>query len=588
MERRLAAIFAADVVGYSRLIRADEEGTLAAFQALRSDLIDPKIAAHKGRIVKTMGDGLLVEFASVVDAVLGAAEIQQAMAERNSGVPEDRRIVFRIGVNLGDVVIEGDDIHGDGVNVAARPEALAEPGGICVSVAVHDQVRDRLDLRFEDMGDQEVKNIDRPVRVWRWSADGAAASPKPDAASGSLPRADKPSVAVLPFTNMSGDPEQEYFADGMTEDVITLLSTVPDLFVIARNSTRAYKGQSVDVRQVAKELGVRYVLEGSVRKVGNRIRVTAQFIDAETGNHIWADRYDRDLHDIFAVQDEVTAGIVGALQSRLLLAEAAYLKRKPPGTLDAWGNIVNAKLKLFAFGQADIDAAEPYARRAVEIDPDYAEGHAVLAHILAWRSWNGWTDDFKQTARDALHHCERAQRLGANDPSVLTDVGFSLWWLGRHDEAVPKLQRAATLNPNSPITVAMYGYSLCAQGKPDEGLEFCEMAFRLSPKDPLEYMFLQLLGAGQLHANRYAEAKTTLQRSLQINPNITLSLAMLASVCVRLGQIDEAKAALGRAEALSATAIPHLFRARPTAIKWHELVDPLREIYDGPLPEPNK
>ena len=259
-------------------------------------------------------------------------------------------------------------------------------------------------------------------------------------------------------------------------------------------------------------------------------------------------------------------GIAGALQSRLLTAEASFLSRKPPGALDAWANIVNAKLKLFAFRRADIDAAEPFARRAIGIDPDYAEGHAVLGHVLAWRTWNGWTDDFKQTAREALHHCEQALRLDANDPAVLTDVGFGLWWLGRQDEAAPNLQRAATLNPNSPITVAMHGYSLCAQGQPVEGLELCEKALLLSPKDPLEYFFLYLLGAGQFHAKEYPKAEATLERSLQINPDLTLGLATLAATCVKLGKIDEAKALLKRVETLSTTAIPFLFRPRPNVV----------------------
>jgi TolB-like protein/class 3 adenylate cyclase len=571
IQRRLSAILAADVVGYSQLLGEDEAGTLSALRQLRTETLAPKVSSQRGKVVKSMGDGWLVEFASVADAVTCAIEVQEGLAENES-------IKLRIGVHLGDITHEDDDIYGDGVNIAARLQEIAEPGAIIISDIARRSIDGKLATAFVDLGAHTLKNISEPVTAYGWGMTSVSAR------ANALPLPDKPSIAVLPFDNMSDDAEQEFFADGMTEDVITLLSSVPDLFVIARNSTFAYKGQSPDVRMVASDLGVRYVLEGSVRKVGNRIRVTAQFIDAESGSHIWANRYDRVLEDIFAVQDEVTQGIAGALQSRLLMAEARFLRRKPPGTLDAWGNIVNAKLKLFAYRREDIDAAEPYARRAIEIDPEYAEGYAVLGHILAWRTWNGWTSDFKQTARETLHHCEQALRLGANDPSVLTDVGFSLWWLGRQDEAVPNLQRAAALNPNSPITVAMYGYCLCAQGRPNEGLELCEKAFRLSPRDPLEYFCLHLLGAGQMHAKKFVEAKTTLEHSLQINPKIALSLAMLASVCVSLGEIDEAKTALNRAEALSTTAIPFLFRARPISVNWHEFTEPLREIYDGALP----
>jgi adenylate cyclase len=325
VQRRLAAILAADVAGYSRLMGADEEGTLAALKELRRELADPKIKEHRGRIVKTTGDGLLVEFASVVDAVRCAVEVQQEMAERNVGVPEEQRIQFRIGINLGDIIKDGRDIYGDGVNVAARLEALAEPGGICVNRVVRDQVRDKLDFAFEDAGEQRVKNIARPLRVYH-VRPGQVAGEEMNAPQPPLALPDKPSLAVLPFTNMSGDPEQEFVSDGIAEDVITALSRHPSLFVIARNSTFTYKGRAVDVKQVGRELGVRYVLEGSVRKVGNRIRVTAQLIEAETGNHFWANRYDRDLADIFAVQDEITHALTTALTRRLptLSCDARY------------------------------------------------------------------------------------------------------------------------------------------------------------------------------------------------------------------------------------------------------------------------
>jgi adenylate cyclase len=339
VERKLAAILAADVAGYSRLMGQDEAGTLARLKEHRRELIDPKIADHKGRIVKTTGDGMLIEFPSVVEAVACAVAVQRGMAERNVSISEDQRIVFRVGINLGDIIVEDADIHGDGVNIAARLEAMAEPGGICVNRVVRDQVRDRLDIAFEDMGEQQVKNIARPVRAYRIMLDQ---TPRPsDPAAVALPMRtlalpDKPSVAVLPFTNMSSVPEQEYFADGIAEDVITALSRYPSLFVIARNSTFTYKGRAVEIRQIGRELGVRYVLEGSLRKAGNRIRVTAQLIEAETGNHVWAERYDRDLADIFAVQDEISQAVTIAIAPAIEDAERQRAMRKPPGSLDAW------------------------------------------------------------------------------------------------------------------------------------------------------------------------------------------------------------------------------------------------------------
>ncbi len=340
VQRRLAAILAADVAGYSRLMGADEEGTLACLKAIRRELSDPKVKEHRGRIVKTTGDGLLIEFASVVDAVRCAVEVQRAMAERNTDVPPDRRIELRMGINLGDIIKDGRDIYGDGVNVAARLEGLAEPGGICVSRVVRDQVRDRLAFAFEDMGEQQVKNIARPVRVHRiklFEEEGSpAVRPSHQATATPLAVPDKPSVAVLPFTNMSGDPEQEYLADGIAEDVITALSRYPSLFVIARNSCFTYKGRAVDVKQVGRDLGVRYVLEGSVRKAGNRIRVTAQLVEAQTGNHVWAERYDRDLVDIFAVQDEITEAATIAVAPAVADAERQRAMRKAPESLDVW------------------------------------------------------------------------------------------------------------------------------------------------------------------------------------------------------------------------------------------------------------
>ena len=393
-ERRLAAILAADVAGYSRLIGADEEGTLNRLRSIRAEVIDPAIAAHRGRLVKTTGDGFLIEFASVVDALRCAADAQRAMAGRNAGIAEAERIELRIGIHQGDIVVDDGDILGDGVNVAARLEALADPGGICVSARVQEDAAGRLDLAFEDLGEQRLKNIARPVRVFRVQPESPVPSPPPQAGEGrvgvadppALTLPDKPSIAVLPFQNISGDSEQEVFADGMVEDITTALSKLRWFFVIARNSSFAYKGRAVDVKQVGRELGVRYVLEGSVRKGGNRLRITAQLIEAETGNHVWAERYDRDVGDIFAVQDEITERVVAAIEPELYAAEDIRSQREPPDSLDAWECVIRA---LAAIGRGTQDAnteAERLCRSAIAIAPGYAQAHSLLAWAILRRS----------------------------------------------------------------------------------------------------------------------------------------------------------------------------------------------------------
>jgi adenylate cyclase len=390
MERRLAAILTADVVGYSRLIRADEEGTIAALRALRANLIDPKIAAHRGRIVKLMGDGMLAEFASVVDAVHAAIEAQRSIIEHNAGLPEKKRIEFRVGINLGDVVIDGDDIQGDGINVAARLEGMAEPGGICVSGMVYEGVRDRIDALFEDMGEHEVKNIDRPVRMWRWVAGAAPSTATSLAFSTPLALPDKPSIAVLPFDNMSGDVEQEYFADGISEDIITSLSKLSGLLVIARNSSFAYKGKAINLQKVASELGVRYVLEGSVRKSGERVRISAQLIDRETGGHLWAERFDRDLTDIFAVQDEVTQEIVSAMAVKLTGDEKIRLPQSATDNLDAYDYFLRGREQFWLFSKEGIAQAGIMLRQAIKLDPNFAPSYTFLSHARIQDYVNHW------------------------------------------------------------------------------------------------------------------------------------------------------------------------------------------------------
>jgi adenylate cyclase len=390
VERKLAAILAADVVGYSRLMGADEEGTHERLKTLLRELVDPKIKEHRGRVVKNTGDGMLVEFGSVVDAVRCAAEIQGAMIDRNADTPEDKRINFRMGINLGDVIVEPEDIFGDGVNIAARLEALAEPGRICVSRVVHEQVRDKLAFSFEEMGEQQGKNIARPVRVYRMRLDAEAnraSAPTPNRLpNSSLPLPDKPSIAVLPFQNMSGDPEQEYFADGMVEEITTALSKVRWFFVIARNSSFAYKGRAVDVTRVGRELGVRYVLEGSVRKAGNRLRVTAQLVDATSGSHVWAERYDKELADTFEVQDEITERVVATIEPELYGAEHFRSRRKPPDSLDAWECVIRALPCASQFTRAGWEEAEALCRRAIAIAPNYGQAHSLLAWVVTRRA----------------------------------------------------------------------------------------------------------------------------------------------------------------------------------------------------------
>ncbi len=542
MERRLAAIMATDVVGYSRLIRADEEGTIAALQALRADLIDPKIAEHHGRIVKLMGDGMLAEFASVVDAVRAAAEAQQAVAERNAQLPEDKRIEFRVGINLGDVVIDGDDIHGDGVNVAARLEGLAEPGGICISGAVHDQVRDRLDLVFEDLGDQEVKNIERPVRVWRWVENDKAPLVRPLGASQPLPLPDKPSIAVLPFDNMSGDPEQEYFADGITEDIITALSRVGWVFVIARNSTFVFKGRSVDVGEVGQKLGVRYVLEGSVRKAGNRVRVTAQLIDTADGSHLWAERYDENLEDIFELQDRITENVVGTIEPKLRLAEIQRVRRKPPENLDAYDCVLRALPHLSNLTAEDNREARIYLARAIEIDPRYAPALGYAAWCRAFSFFFNWSEDPTTDMDEGLKLASAAIEVDANDPIVLRAAALATAILRHeHERALTLIDKSLRVDSNSALSWAIRGWINAWTERLDEGLIDFQRALRLSPFDSWSFLTTMGIAYTLMATGRSEEGLPWARQTYEDNPVWPASLRNLASCLVHCGHIDEAK-----------------------------------------------
>jgi TolB-like protein/Tfp pilus assembly protein PilF len=545
MERRLAAIMAADVVGYSRLIRADEEGTIAALRAMRADLVDPKLAEHNGRIVKLMGDGMLAEFASVVDAVRAAVETQLAVTEHNAGLPEDQRIEFRVGINLGDVVIDGDDIQGDGINVAARLEGLAQPGGICVSGSVHEQVRDRVDLAFEDMGEQEVKNIDRPVRVWQWRPDRGATAGYTAPHEEPRTAPDKPSIAVLPFDNMSGDPEQEYFSDGLTEDIITGLARIKWLFVIARNSSFVYKGKSVDVKQAGRELGVRYILEGSVRKASSRVRVTGQLIEAETGRHVWADRYDRTLDDVFAIQDELTMSVVAAIEPSLRQAEIERVKRKRPDNLDSYDLVLRAIPHVYPAMPDEAAKALPLLDSALNMEPDYALAHGFAAwshEILFARG--GMREENRL---GAVRHAHAAIAHGRDDAIALSLGGFAIGLVAHDREAARQAFEAAlALSPSCALTYNLGSVVMVFGGDADRAIKWGERALRLSPFDPMSYAPLLAIALGYFQRGEYEAAAAAARKVFQANPYWSSAHFLLAATHAKLGRLDEAKSAAVR------------------------------------------
>jgi adenylate cyclase len=542
--RRLAAILAADVAGYSRLMGADEEGTLERLKALRHELVDPKIAEHRGRIVKTTGDGLLVEFASVVDAVRCAVEVQQAMPERNTGVGADKRIELRIGINLGDVIVEGGDLFGDGVNIAARIEALADAGGVFVSNTVHDQVRDRLPFVFEDLGEQRVKNIARPVRVYRIPIAGA---PPPTAIPAALPLAlpDKPSIAVLPFANMSGDPEQEYFVDGMVEEIITALSRIGWLFVIARNSSFTYKGQAVDVKQVGRELGVRYVLEGSVRKAGQRVRITGQLIDAVTGVHLWADRFDGALDDILELQDQVASGVVGAIEPKLRQSEIERATRKPTESLDAYDLYLRALALRDKHTDDSVREAIALLKRALAIDPGYAPAAALIGWSRTYQISHGRNPVSEGEAAEAATLAKQALEAGKDDPDALWMAAVTLQrFAGEHAVAVAAIDRALMLNPNSAHAWMARGYVWRDRGQQDQAIEALERAMRLSPLDRLRRTFTNGIASAHLAAGRYEQALEWADLTLHEEPGYRGALMHKVVACAQLDRIEEARETL--------------------------------------------
>ncbi len=533
MERRLAAILVADVVGYSRLMGADEAGTLAALRTLRKDTIEPLIARHRGRIVKLMGDGMLVEFASVVDAAQCALAWQM---ERQGA--EDQTLRFRIGVNLGDIIFEDDDIHGDGVNLAARLESLAEPGGICISAVVHDQIDRRIDVNFTDLGERELKNMDRPVRGWQWSPEGSNGNARIETALGPLALPDKPSIAVLPFNNMSGDPEQEYFADGITEDIITEISRIPEVMVISRNSTFTYKGKAAKVQDVCRDLGVRYVLEGSVRKAGERVRINAQLIDGRTGGHLWAERYDRGLEDIFAVQDDVTEKIVRALEVKLVSGAAAHKAREQTHNPEAYDCVLRGREQYRLFSKDSNAAARELYERAIALDPDYAEPYAGLAETYVQE----WFMGAEPTLDRAF---ELAQQATARDPTLpLVQEALSTVHLFKkqHAEAIATARRWIELEPSNADAYATLAGAMHFAGENEEVIALIEKAMRLNPFYP--FFYPHYIGLANFAMRRFDEAVVALKRGVVRNPEALWPHVFLAACHSHLGENTQACAQL--------------------------------------------
>nr|WP_274613572.1 adenylate/guanylate cyclase domain-containing protein [Bradyrhizobium acaciae] len=538
---------AADVAGYSRLMSRDEERTLTDLKTARKTVVDPIIATCRGRIVKTTGDGMLVEFASAVDATQCAIGVQRGMAEQNAAVPIDRRIEFRIGIHVGDIIIDNDDIFGDGVNIAARLEGIAEPGGICISDDAHRQIRGKVDIDFGDLGAQSLKNIAEPMRVWQIRVDGAPAARRSSEAVAPvppLPLPDRPSIAVLPFDNMSGDREQDYFADGMVEEIITALSRFKSLFVIARNSSFAYKNEAIDIKRVGRELGVRYVLEGSVRKAGNRVRITGQLIEAATGNHIWADRFDGELEDIFGLQDKVTSSVVGLIAPRLEQAEFERVRQKPTDKLDSYDLYLRGMALIHQ--RASLADAYKLFKQAIGLDPEFAAAHAMLAWTwMARQATSGSPLDGPERF-EAVKHARLASRLGEEDAFVQSTAGHVLTYLGHdYDLGSSMVEEAIALNPNLGFAWYSRGWVSLMRGETERAIESFDHMIRLSPLDPLRVSAWIGMAHAYFWLERYAEGCRVARRSLRFNSNAH-SLGAFIINAIRAGDAEEARKAIAR------------------------------------------
>ncbi|HEX9771670.1 MAG TPA: adenylate/guanylate cyclase domain-containing protein [Kiloniellales bacterium] len=569
MERRLVAILAADVVGYSRLMGADESGTLQRLKSLRKELVQPEIAKRKGRIVKLMGDGLLAEFPSVVEAVQCAVNIQQSMIEREVELPGGRRIRLRIGVNLGDIIVEGSDIYGEGVNVAARLEALADPGGICISGSVFDQVKGKVDLDFADLGERQVKNIDQPVRVYRITLEGEAAERETDGASTARPieleLLQKPAIAVLPFENMSGDPEQEYFSDGLADDIITALSYWRSFPVVARNSSFSFKGQKVRVEKIAEELGVRYILEGSVRKMGRRLRITAQLIDAQTGHHLWAERFDRQLEDIFDIQDEITNRIAATIVPELEHFEHRHSTVKRTEDLNAWDYYLRG-METFHDETCDGTASSiRMFRSAVDLDPNYCDAWARLGWAYGRFVMFKCVDDPDATLRLGFEASRKAVALDNSSAVAHMGLGECHIWAEETDLGLAEAQIALELNPNFAIAAMSVGNRLDLVGRTEEGIAQMERALTLNPRDPNRWRYMAYLSRAYIGREHYQRAADWARKAALLRPDLPEALFRCAVCIAHLDELDEAKALLDRCRAIDPNYLSRMSGWRPYA-----------------------
>jgi len=576
--RRLAAILAIDMVGYSRHMEADEAGTITRQKSHRKEQIDPVLREHGGRIVKTTGDGLLVEFSSVVDALEGAVRMQRAVAEAEASTAKERRIQYRAGINLGDIVIDGDDILGDGVNIAARLEAMAEPGGIYITASVFEQVVGKLDLVFDDLGELQVKNIQRRVRVYRVRLEIA-----PSAAPGlfrGVAVAARPSIAVLPFEDMSAEKDQEYFADGVAEDIITGLSRSHAFFVIARNSSFTYKGRSVDVKQVAGELGVRYLLEGSVRKRGVRMRITAQLIDATTGNHVWAESYDREVDDIFVVQDEITANIVGVVAPEVIGAEMRRARRKDPGSMNAWDCVMRANWHAWRLTEEDSAEAKKFASQAIELDPAMARPRVVYAMCNVWDVLFARSEFPAQSLAEAHDMARKAVELDHGDAEAHAVLGVVALFMRRFDDSLRRLETALEINPNLALAYMWGGGYYALSCESSKARTHIKEALRLSPRDPLNYWTYAFLGLADFADGRYEDAAEWAHKAIHLYHKFPTAHRLLTACCTVLGQTEKARAALA---ALLSTAPGTTIAKTRAAVPWKDptvmdrYLDALRE-----------
>jgi TolB-like protein/Tfp pilus assembly protein PilF len=541
VERRLAAILAADVVGFSRLMGVDEAGTARALRGHR-EAISPIVTEHDGRIVKTIGDGVLLEFPSVVAAVRCAAAIQRLMAERNAVAPADQRMLFRIGINLGDVLIEGDDILGDGVNVAARLEEISEAGGICISEDVYRQIDGKVDISFADMGLHHLKNIARPLRTFRAHLEQIMPLRAPGPA---LPH--RPSIAVLPFGNMSSDPAQDYFGDGIVEEITIGLSRIRWLFVIARNSSFTYKGRAVDVKQVGRELGVRYVLEGSVRRAAHRVRISAELVEATTGVHIWADRFEGGMEDIFELQDRVTANVVGAIGPKLEQAEIERAKHKPTENLDAYDYFLRGLAALHRWSREANNEALRLFYRAIELDPEFAAAYGMAARCYSQRKASGWMVDRAQEAAETERLARHAAALGKDDAVALSTAGIAFAYvLGAHDHGADLLQRALALNPNLASAWLFSGWARIWLGEPEVAIDHLARAMRLNPQDPQIFNAQAAMAAAYFFAGQYEDASSWAHAAIREQPVHFIATCVAAASHALAGQAQEATEAMTR------------------------------------------